>query len=150
MVLAHLPFSVSAAPLGMLRASSRRTFLSESSLVLFLFQDQHAFPWVTHWNQPFLLQGTHGCLSLQLWLACNPHLLPLPSVCQVTSPQRHIWETQNPCLEWFSQATVQREELGRQQSRGGRNKCDGREGVKKSPGDGTACERSAQSWGAEH
>lgn len=74
-----------------------------------------------------------GCLSLQLWLACNPHLFLLPSVCQVTSPQRHIWETQNPCLEWFSQASVQGEELGRQQSRGARNKCDSKEGVKKVP-----------------
>lgn len=131
MVLADLPFSLTAAFLSMLRASSRGAFLSESSLLLFLFEDQDAFPRVIHWNLPFLLQGVVWVFSCG-W-PVTPILFLLPSVCQVTSPQRHIWETQNPCLEWFSQASVQGEELGRQQSRGGRNKCDSKEGVKKVP-----------------
>lgn len=86
--------------------------------------------WLTETN-PFSYRGLIGCLRLSessAVAAYNPHLLPLPSVCQVASLQRHIWETQNPCLEWFSQTTVQWEKLGRQQgSGGGRNKCDGGE-----------------------
>lgn len=86
--------------------------------------------WLTETN-PFSYRGLIGCLRLSessAVAAYNPHLLPLPSMCQVASLQRHIWETQNPCLEWFSQTTVQWEKLGRQQgSGGGRNKCDGGE-----------------------
>lgn len=48
MILARLPFSFSAASLSMLIALSQESMLSESYLLLFLFQDPDAFLWVTH------------------------------------------------------------------------------------------------------